>query len=144
MADYRKREDGLWEIAREDICCINEFLLYDMVSKLHPEMKVIGLKRQLASFIKFSENHNLFDNVGEEYLDTAKKYKCPIARRALETKHLFSFDWEKDTKKINAIRNQCKIESLPFIPFNFANRVFSLPYLPQRIVLKISNTIFHS
>ena len=76
-------------------------------------MRVIGIKRQLGSFIKFSENHDLFENVSEEYLDHAKKYKCPIARRALEKKHLFTPDWAKDTKTINAIRTQCRIESLP-------------------------------
>lgn len=144
MVDYRKKEDGLWEIERDDICCIKEFLLYDYICKLNPEMKVIGLKRQLASFIKFSENHELFENVGEEYLDIAKKYKCPIARRALEDKHLFTSDWAKDTKTINAIRTQCRIESLPALPFNFANRIFSLPHLPQRVINKISDRIFHS
>lgn len=107
-------------------------------------MRVIGIKRQLGSFIKFSENHDLFENVSKEYLDHAKKYKCPIARRALEKKHLFTSDWAKDTKTINAIRTQCRIESLPGVPFNFANRVFSLPHLPQRVVNKISNRLFHS
>ena len=144
MADYRKKDDGLWDLEREDICCINEFLLYDFICKLNPEMKVIGLKRQLGSFIKFSENHDLFDNVDEEYLNIAKKYKCPIARRALEKKHLFTSDWAKDTKTINAIRTQCRIESLSALPFNFANRIFSLPHLPQRVINKISDRVFHA
>ena len=144
MADYRKIDGGLWVGDREDICCISEFLCYDLECKINPEMKDIGVKRHLASFIKFSDNHDLFENVGEEYLDMANEFNFPTMRRALEEKHLFTSDWVKDTKTINAIRSQCRIEDLPALPFKFANRIFSLPHLPQRVVKKIYERVFHS
>lgn len=144
MADYRKKDDGLWDIGREDICCIWEFIEYDLECKMNPEMKSIGVKRHLGSFIKFSDNHDLFENVGEEYLEIAKEFNFPITRRALEKKHLFTSDWVKDTKTINAIKTQCRIESLPALPFKVANRIFSLPNLPLRVINKISGRLFHS
>ncbi len=144
MADYRKKDVGLWEIGREDLYCIWEFLEYDLECKINPEMKGIGLKRHLGSFIKFSDNHDLFDNVGKEFLDMAKEFKCPTTRRALEKKHLFTLDWAKDTKTINAIRIQCRIESLPALPFKVVNRLFSLPNIPLRVANKISDKMFHS
>ena len=144
MADYRKNDDGLWEVGREDIICIWDFLGFDMECKINPEMKGASLKRHLESFIKFSDNHNLFETIGEEYLDIAKEFDLPTTRRALEKKHLFTSDWAKDSKTINAMRTQRKIESLPVLPFKIANRIFSLPNLPKRIVNKISGKMFHS
>ena len=144
MADYRKNNEGLWPLEKEDVCCICEFLCYDLECKINPDIKDTGLKRHLESFIKFSDNHDLFENVGEEYLDIANKYNFPIMRRALVEKHLFSSDWVKDTETINAIKTQIRKESLPTLPFKFANRIFSLPHLPQRVVNKIYERVFHS
>lgn len=144
MSDYRKKADGLWSVEREDLNCICELLGVDFENKINPKMKGISIKRHLDSFIKFSDNHDLFENVDEAYLDIAKKFNCPITRRALEKKHLFTSDWTKDTKIINAIRTQRRIESLPALPFKVANRIFSLPNLPLRVVHKISGRLFHS
>lgn len=144
MADYRKNENGLWTVGREDISCISELLGYDLECMINPALKDISLKRHLDSFVKFCDNHDLFENVGEEYLDMAMKYNCPVTRRALEEKHLFTSDWAKDIKTINVIRTQSRIESLPALPFKIINRIFSLPNLPQRVVSKIFGRIFHS
>ena len=146
-------ELGLFEPIRQAIndglpvfgTCAGLILLSDAwLGTMDIDVRRNAYGRQLGSFIKFSENHDLFDNVDEEYLNIAKKYKCPIARRALEKKHLFTSDWAKDTKTINAIRTQCRIESLSALPFNFANRIFSLPHLPQRVINKISDRVFHA
>ena len=144
MVAYRKTDDGLWLVDDEDMCCLFELLGYDLECKINPEMKSVGIKRHLEGFIRFTDNHDLFENVGEEYLDIAKKFKLPITCRALEKKHLFTYDWAKDTKRINTIRNQCRLESLPALPFNVANRIFSLPNLPERVVTKVSGRLFHS
>ena len=144
MVAYRQNNNGLWASEREDIRCIRELLGYDIECRINPGMKDIGAQRHLGMLIKFSDNHDLFENVGEGFLETAKEFNCPITMKALETKHLFTTDWEKDTKTVNAIKTKCRIESLLAYPLHFANRVLSLPNLPRRVADRISGKILHS
>ena len=126
MADYRQNEQGIWAGEKVYISLIREFLAHDLECKINPAMKEISRKRHFYNFKCFADNHNLFENVGPEYLELAKKYDCQTAIRALETKHLFSDDWEKDNRTLRMIVLRIRLKQLPIAPYLVVRKLWRM------------------
>lgn len=123
MVDYRQNEQGIWVGEKKAISFIREFIDYDLECQINPNMKDINRQRHYNHFRCFANNHELFEEVGLEYLKLAKKYKCKTTIRALEKKHLFTNDWSKDNKILNKILFKIRLKQIPILPYLVARKV---------------------
>lgn len=112
MANYQQNSQGLYAGEKRGVCLIREFLDYDIECIINPQMREISTKRHLGHFLEFANNHEVFENVGKEYLELAKKYSLKTMMRALEEKHLFSNSWNKDYIFLQKIKWEVRIRSL--------------------------------
>lgn len=123
MCDYRQNEQGIWVGEKEYISLIRELLDYDLECQINPDMKEISRQRHYIHFRCFANNHALFEKVGPEYLKLAKKYRCKTAVRALEKKHLFTNDWNRDNKTLNKILFKMRLKQAPILPYLVVKKI---------------------
>lgn len=84
MADYRQTDQGIWVGEKDCVNYIRGLISYDIENMINPNMKKISMNRHLYDFKPFAKNHDIFDDVDQEFLKLAKMNNCQTAIRVLE------------------------------------------------------------
>ncbi len=103
MADYRQNDGSLWANEKNDVNLIREFISYDLVNMINPDLRKTTNMRYIGVIFAFFINHKLFQNVDDIYLEMAKRHSCETTIRVLEKNHLFSSSWLLDGFRVGKL-----------------------------------------